>query len=55
MIPNEGDNDEGLTEEKPFSPLYPVVNFGNATSNSNHNFLEIKNDRSAHNEKLRDL
>lgn len=28
MGTNEADNDEGLTEEKPFSPMYPVFNFG---------------------------
>lgn len=23
----DGDNDEALTEDKPFSPMYPVFNF----------------------------
>lgn len=27
MGSNDGDTDEGLTDEKPFSPLYPVFNF----------------------------
>ena len=28
MGSNDADTDEGLTEEKPFSPMYPVFNFG---------------------------
>jgi hypothetical protein len=27
MGSNDGDNDEGLIEDKPFSPMYPVFNF----------------------------
>lgn len=27
MGSNDGDTDEGLNDEKPFSPLYPVFNF----------------------------
>lgn len=27
MAPLADDNDEGLTEEKPFSPMYPIFNF----------------------------
>lgn len=26
------DNDDGLNEEKPFSPMYPVFDFGAQTS-----------------------
>lgn len=29
MTSNEADNDDGLSEDKPFSPMYPVFNFGN--------------------------
>jgi hypothetical protein len=28
MGTSEADNDEGLNEDKPFSPMYPVFNFG---------------------------
>lgn len=28
MISNDADNDEGLTDDRPFAPLYPVLNFG---------------------------
>ena len=28
MGSNDADTDEGLNEEKPFSPMYPVFNFG---------------------------
>lgn len=33
MTATDADNDEGLTDEKPFSPLYPVLNFGYASTN----------------------
>ncbi|KAJ6636505.1 Arrestin domain-containing protein 3 [Pseudolycoriella hygida] len=38
MTSHDADNDEGLTEDKPFAPLYPVINFG--TTTFSHNFLE---------------
>lgn len=28
MGSNDADTDEGLNEEKPFSPMYPIFNFG---------------------------
>lgn len=28
MTAFEEENDEGLTEDKPFSPMYPIFNFG---------------------------
>lgn len=31
MIPTEEDLDDGITEENPFSPLYPVFNFDATT------------------------
>lgn len=40
MTSNEGDNDEGLAEDKSFSPLYPVLNFGNTTTTFATDFLE---------------
>lgn len=28
MLSNDTDNGEGLNDEKPFSPMYPVFDFG---------------------------
>lgn len=38
MFTSDADNDEGLTEDRPFTPLYPVLNFG--TPNTSINFSE---------------
>lgn len=32
MGTNDADNEEGLNEDKPFSPMYPVFNFGQPTA-----------------------
>jgi hypothetical protein len=32
MGTTDADTDEGLSEEKPFSPMYPVFNFGSTVS-----------------------
>lgn len=40
MKSNEADNDEGLTEDRPFSPLYPVLNFGTPTTYIDNDFSE---------------
>lgn len=36
--PNEADTDEGLTDDKPFSPMYPVFNFAAPNTESETNF-----------------
>lgn len=32
MRSNEADNDDGLNDEKPFSPMYPMYNFNQPSS-----------------------
>lgn len=32
MPSNEADNDDGLNDEKPFSPMYPMYNFSQPNS-----------------------
>lgn len=36
MTENEADNDEDFTADKPFTPLYPVFNFGTPSALTNN-------------------
>lgn len=40
MKSSEADNEEGFTEDKPFSPLYPVMNFGTTATYFNDSYSE---------------